>query len=123
MGREVLAVEIVAHVEAVDEGEPECGERRRESESEYTVEQPEQQLRRNGQHRRQGYALLLDHRRDEVALDRLHRDIDRDDPEDGGRPVEERQQPRRDRSEEHTSELQSIMRNSSAVFCLKKNNT
>src|SRR3546814_10634070 len=26
------------------------------------------------------------------------------------------------RSEEHTSELQSIMRTSSAVFCLKKNN-
>src|SRR3546814_6583140 len=28
-----------------------------------------------------------------------------------------------DRSEEHTSELQSIMRNSYAVFCLKKKNT
>src|SRR3546814_5916856 len=28
-----------------------------------------------------------------------------------------------DRSEEHTSELQSLMRNSYAVFCLKKNNT
>src|SRR3546814_8096379 len=27
-----------------------------------------------------------------------------------------------DRSEEHTSELQSLMRNSSAVFCLKKQN-
>src|SRR3546814_7114962 len=26
------------------------------------------------------------------------------------------------RSEEHTSELQSLMRNSSAVLCLKKNN-
>src|SRR3546814_9799816 len=26
------------------------------------------------------------------------------------------------RSEEHTSELQSLMRNSYAVFCLKKNN-
>src|SRR3546814_7120401 len=26
------------------------------------------------------------------------------------------------RSEEHTSELQSLMRNSDAVFCLKKNN-
>src|SRR3546814_3788824 len=30
---------------------------------------------------------------------------------------------RRDRSEEHTSELQSLMRISSAVFCLKKKNT
>src|SRR3546814_4875733 len=28
----------------------------------------------------------------------------------------------RERSEEHTSELQSLMRNSYAVFCLKKNN-
>src|SRR3546814_9438747 len=27
------------------------------------------------------------------------------------------------RSEEHTSELQSLMRNSYAVFCLNKNNT
>src|SRR3546814_10521469 len=27
------------------------------------------------------------------------------------------------RSKEHTSELQSLMRNSYAVFCLKKNNT
>src|SRR3546814_2441775 len=31
--------------------------------------------------------------------------------------------PRRDRSEEHTSELQSLMRTSYAVFCLKKKNT
>src|SRR3546814_10328328 len=30
---------------------------------------------------------------------------------------------RRDRSEEHTSELQSLMRISYAVFCLKKKNT
>src|SRR3546814_5072235 len=28
-----------------------------------------------------------------------------------------------ERSEEHTSELQSLMRNSYAVFCLKKNKT
>src|SRR3546814_1172277 len=31
--------------------------------------------------------------------------------------------PRQTRSEEHTSELQSLMRNSYAVFCLKKKNT
>src|SRR3546814_6548622 len=31
-----------------------------------------------------------------------------------------RLEPRRDRSEEHTSELQSLMRISYAVFCLKK---
>src|SRR3546814_6692798 len=30
---------------------------------------------------------------------------------------------RKDRSEEHTSELQSLMRTSYAVFCLKKKNT
>src|SRR3546814_9323731 len=30
---------------------------------------------------------------------------------------------RADRSEEHTSELQSLMRSSYAVFCLKKKNT
>src|SRR3546814_10365001 len=33
------------------------------------------------------------------------------------------QPPKRARSEEHTSELQSLMRISYAVFCLKKNNT
>src|SRR3546814_10094949 len=39
----------------------------------------------------------------------------------GGREREERQEEtRRQRSEEHTSELQSLMRNSYAVFCLKK---
>src|SRR3546814_10025772 len=38
-----------------------------------------------------------------------------------GRRVHFRQsRPRRWRSEEHTSELQSLMRNSYAVFCLKK---
>src|SRR3546814_10208481 len=31
--------------------------------------------------------------------------------------------PRPDRSEEHTSELQSLMRNSYAVFCLKQKQT
>src|SRR3546814_3673248 len=33
-----------------------------------------------------------------------------------------RSAPREDRSEEHTSELQSLMRISYAVFCLKKKN-
>src|SRR3546814_4411747 len=36
---------------------------------------------------------------------------------------EQRLRPRPQRSEEHTSELQSLMRNSYAVFCLKKKNT
>src|SRR3546814_4176477 len=47
-----------------------------------------------------------------VAADR---DIAADDP------VEQREHLRR--SEEHTSELQSLMRISYAVFCLKKNKT
>src|SRR3546814_4544887 len=34
----------------------------------------------------------------------------------------DRHRPRRGRSEEHTSELQSLMRISYAVFCLKKKN-
>src|SRR3546814_1898696 len=39
-----------------------------------------------------------------------------------GRPIPRRPSPGR-RSEEHTSELQSLMRISYAVFCLKKKNT
>src|SRR3546814_9692826 len=40
-----------------------------------------------------------------------------------GRTVlDNKDQLRIDRSEEHTSELQSLMRNSYAVFCLKKKN-
>src|SRR3546814_3500120 len=37
--------------------------------------------------------------------------------------VEELLSPLADRSEEHTSELQSLMRTSYAVFCLKKKNS
>src|SRR3546814_7781422 len=47
------------------------------------------------------------HPRDQVALDGRV-----------GPPLD----PHRRRSEEHTSELQSLMRSSYAVFCLKKNN-
>src|SRR3546814_9167205 len=42
---------------------------------------------------------------------------DRPDPANARHPAD------RLRSEEHTSELQSLMRNSYAVFCLKKKNT
>src|SRR3546814_2513144 len=38
------------------------------------------------------------------------------------RPLERIIRPRLERSEEHTSELQSLMRISYAVFCLKKKN-
>src|SRR3546814_6694211 len=40
-----------------------------------------------------------------------------------GAPIFPARLPRNDRSEEHTSELQSLMRISYAVFCLKKKNT
>src|SRR3546814_9635164 len=40
-----------------------------------------------------------------------------------GRPDTIYETPANARSEEHTSELQSLMRNSSAVFCLHKKNT
>src|SRR3546814_5429241 len=39
-----------------------------------------------------------------------------------GRDGEEERRGEQERSEEHTSELQSLMRNSYAVFCLKKKN-
>src|SRR3546814_10456393 len=56
-------------------------------------------------HRAVGVAILPD----QAGFDRvLPRDVD-----DGDRAGEHR-------SEEHTSELQSLMRNSYAVFCLKK---
>src|SRR3546814_4029577 len=38
------------------------------------------------------------------------------------RAEHEQQEQQENRSEEHTSELQSLMRNSYAVFCLKKKN-
>src|SRR3546814_8700417 len=50
-----------------------------------------------------------------------HRDQDADDAHD--QEGAEARQILLGRSEEHTSELQSLMRNSYAVFCLKKKNT
>src|SRR3546814_6022811 len=44
-------------------------------------------------------------------------------PEPGGRGRHRDRLPRGGRSEEHTSELQSLMRISYAVFCLKKKTT
>src|SRR3546814_1599852 len=41
----------------------------------------------------------------------------------GAKGAHQRKAHRTDRSEEHTSELQSLMRISYAVFCLKKKNT
>src|SRR3546814_9945772 len=38
------------------------------------------------------------------------------------KPTDQHQQGQQERSEEHTSELQSLMRISYAVFCLKKKN-
>src|SRR3546814_9970470 len=65
----------------------------------------------------------LESRHDEGAE---HRDVRRDLQEErvphapGRREIEECQRGRDQRSEEHTSELQSLMRISYAVFCLKK---
>src|SRR3546814_9783574 len=53
---------------------------------------------------------------DALALDRL-------DDEGGDLTTLQRRLQGRQRSEEHTSELQSLMRKSYAVLCLKKNNT
>src|SRR3546814_1940210 len=54
----------------------------------------------------------------------LMKDKARDDLGEGvARAVRVTREPPPPRSEEHTSELQSLMRPSSAVFCLKKNNT
>src|SRR3546814_10733918 len=55
------------------------------------------------------------------ALDKADREtvaVGRAEPD--GIPRLGRTRPRRGRSEEHTSELQSLMRISYAVFCLKK---
>src|SRR3546814_2152827 len=56
-----------------------------------------------------------------------HREADRDEAREaaegggGGRHQEDEETDRvEERSEEHTSELQSLMRSSYAVFCLKK---
>src|SRR3546814_3461249 len=62
-----------------------------------------------------------------VAADRLHAlvgHLQLRHPPHGGLPEAMRgafRKPRGVRSEEHTSELQSLMRTSYAVFCLKKN--
>src|SRR3546814_9667365 len=55
-----------------------------------------------------------------VAANRLALALPRTQPLDHRRPDEEGDG---ERSEEHTSELQSLMRISYAVFCLKKKNT
>src|SRR3546814_5014200 len=49
------------------------------------------------------------------------READRRNPRRAARRAHAREPPAARRSEEHTSELQSLMRISSAVFCLKKN--
>src|SRR3546814_10601765 len=56
----------------------------------------------------------------EIDLDRLVGRIDLHTGGQARRGAEDRQSSAADRSEEHTSELQSLMRISYAVFCLKK---
>src|SRR3546814_9828229 len=55
-----------------------------------------------------------------TLLDHLHGLLDLFDMLEHGRAIEHRDTLRTGRSEEHTSELQSLMRISYAVFCLKK---
>src|SRR3546814_9543830 len=59
-----------------------------------------------------GEHLLVDAEEVEVGADEIHHGIDGE--------AAHRRQPLGLRSEEHTSELQSLMRISYAVFCLKK---
>src|SRR3546814_7685900 len=73
------------------------------------------------------YPTLFRSRR-QPAGDQAHRLAGEDEAADGRRRLDERHrgadrlrpEPRYRRSEEHTSELQSLMRISYAVFCLKK---
>src|SRR3546814_2402545 len=71
--------------------------------------------RRARPHRRQGHEVRQIERMDERLADiGVHMPGQRTEP--GFDRIDAR-------SEEHTSELQSLMRLSYAVFCLKKNNT
>src|SRR3546814_10626340 len=71
---------------------------------------------RQGNHRRNGEAAQRGHPRAEQRL--IPGEADTGVIEPGGLPRQQRLD--RGRSEEHTSELQSLMRISYAVFCLKK---
>src|SRR3546814_6976732 len=64
------------------------------------------------------------HRHGVAATDRVH-DVIADDTAAGlvAQLTPGHAAAQRERSEEHTSELQSLMRNSYAVFCLKKKKT
>src|SRR3546814_6094039 len=76
-------------------------------------------------------ALLVERRRRDAA-ERQHTEQDAFHRAEAGLQLAPHHQRHADRgqreshplrSEEHTSELQSLMRNSNAVFCLKKKNT
>src|SRR3546814_7814089 len=77
---------------------------------------------------RQTFASLLSPERGEL-MDTIQADVNREAKRYGAEIVDVRIKradlPSGDplRSEEHTSELQSLMRNSYAVFCLKKKKT
>src|SRR3546814_2614112 len=85
--------------------------------------------------RRAAFKLAVDHRKRRVDhfAEVMRRNIGRHADRDAARAVDEQvREARREhrrllaariRSEEHTSELQSLMRISYAVFCLKKKNT
>src|SRR3546814_5125313 len=56
-------------------------------------------------------------------IEKLRRKLSSMTSSDVSLNIVEIRKPEVDRSDEHTSELQSLMRNSYAVFCLKKNTT
>src|SRR3546814_6622527 len=76
--------------------------------------------RRRSPQRRRDRARLGCRKGDRRACDRRH--AAGSGRRDRAAPLSDRQGGVRTRSEEHTSELQSLMRISYAVFCLKKKN-
>src|SRR3546814_2027348 len=79
---------------------------------------------RDGGHQRDGQTQRMgagDHEHGHYALDCEAPRSTEEWPDDGGDGGGDDGDDREVRSEEHTSELQSLMRISYAVFCLKKN--
>src|SRR3546814_9381799 len=70
-----------------------------------------------------GAGAVEDRAEEEQRRPRRHLGGDRRDSEGIDRIVAVTSRPEPRRSEEHTSELQSLMRTSYAVFCLKKKKT
>src|SRR3546814_6011489 len=79
---------------------------------------PDLVIRTSGEQRLSNFLLWQSAYSEFIFVDKLWPDFDKGDLE--AAVAEFRRRERRYRSEEHTSELQSLMRISYAVFCLKK---